>query len=614
MLDYKHDRLDYGEQLCPPEGYRFDRALATAYSADLATLLSIPVALVYAQTLEGDLTGSRFQLLEAIKEFSGRVRIYHQAGQLHVPTKLNWLYAHLEDALVPVLPDDAFAAFHPKLWVIRYTPKEDSEDGLPDRFRIIILSRNLTFDRSWDVAASLDGEPTGAPRKENRPLVDFLRWVQDYSTTPWADQFLRELERVQFETPEPFKSHAFHPIGITGYSVNPTGTLTAWKTLVMSPFLHPEALRLLADHTEAGLFVFSEKRELEKMPTAVLESSWNYHLSDLVVEGEFLDNAEEGLLEPSAQHLHAKLFIFENRKGSRWFLGSANATRAALERNVEFMLELAGSSYPLKAEPRRNALLGTNGDNGPFVPFDASDGGRDDSEEQKLQQRIRLFEYGLLKAAITGKVEMAENGSNFDLGLTLDLRGIAPPAGLRATIQPFNVKSRPEPHLLRPGQLDACTFTNIGEIELSRFVHFRIESDNGELRHEFLLRVDLEGLPDDRLDNILRKIIDSRDKFFDYLRFLLADEITKEDLLEMVGGAPDAGTPDDSESWHERLPIYEQLLVTASRSPSKLRAVDELIRHLAADSREEKSVIPESFLTFWENFRRLLPPESPNKP
>ena len=59
MLDYKKDRLDYGEMLIPPEGYTLTRAVAATYSLDLNTLLSIPIALFYAQTLEGIGSGER---------------------------------------------------------------------------------------------------------------------------------------------------------------------------------------------------------------------------------------------------------------------------------------------------------------------------------------------------------------------------------------------------------------------------------------------------------------------------------------------------------------------------------------------------------------------------
>ena len=124
------------------------------------------------------------------------------------------------------------------------------------------------------------------------------------------------------------------------------------------------------------------------------------------------------------------------------------------------------------------------------------------------------------------------------------------------------------------------------------------------------MRIDIEGLPQDRLDNILRKIIDSSDKFFDYLRFLLADEINKEDLLAAVtAGVPPQHSADMGEGWHFHLPIYEQLLVTASRSPRKLAEVDEIIRHLT--SGDSETVIPETFLSFWESFRSLIPAPKP---
>ena len=66
MLDVKRNRLDYGRLLIPPEGHRLTQAIATAYSVDLDTLLSIPVALYYAQTLEGQLEGKDVQVIRAI--------------------------------------------------------------------------------------------------------------------------------------------------------------------------------------------------------------------------------------------------------------------------------------------------------------------------------------------------------------------------------------------------------------------------------------------------------------------------------------------------------------------------------------------------------------------
>jgi hypothetical protein len=605
MLDCKRNRLDYGELLRPPDGYRFDRAVATTYSADLGTLLSIPIALVYSQTLEGDLTGTRPQLLQAIKQFSQQVRIYHQKGQLHVPAKLNWLHACLEDSLVAVLPDDAFTVFHPKLWVIRYAPT-DEESEAQACYRLIVLSRNLTFDRSWDVAASLDGEIGKKFQKTNRPLIDFMHWLDRESPVPQLAETVAELARVEFATPYPFENHVFHPMGIDAYTEHAIASRKSRDTLVMSPFLHKDVLGRLRANTARQFSLFSERHELEKLPTDLLGGMENHHLSDLIVDGERLSNAEEGASDIKQQNLHAKLFLFETKEETSWLLGSANATRAAVEKNVEFMLELRGKAQAIRIRPRLKELTGEEGAAGPFVAFDPIAGGKDDAEERKKQEQTRRFEYALLNSKIHGKVEAAENGKNFDLHLTLELERVPPHSELILTVKPFNTSQGLKPHRLHPGQRETCVFANLAEVELSRFVHFRIESSDGGLQHEFLIRIDIDGLPQDRLDNILRKIIDSSDKFFDYLRFLLADEINKEDLLASVSAAvsphPAASI---AEGWHFHLPIYEQLLVTASRSPRKLAEVDEIIRHLTQG--ESETVIPEAFLSFWEAFRSLIP-------
>lgn len=611
MLDCKRNRLDYGELLCPPAGFKLDRAVATTYSADLSTLLSIPIALVYAQTLEGDLMGTRPQLLQAIKRFSQQVKIYHQRGQLHVPDKLNWLHACLEDALVDVLPEDAYTAFHPKIWIIRYTPT-DEESELTTCYRVIVLSRNLTFDRSWDVAACLDGGIGKKAQKANRPLIDFIQWLDVKSPIPKVQEMVEELARVEFETPFPFDTHSFHPMGIDDYTEHAIANKKSRDTLVISPFLHKDALSRLQANTEKQFSLFSERYELEKLPTELLGRMVNHHLSDLIVDGERLNNAEEGSGDAKQQNLHAKLFLFENKDETSWFLGSANATRAALDKNVEFMLEVRGKAKAIRILPRIKELTGTDGNSGPFVNFDSIAGGKDDLEERKKQEQIRLFEYALLKSKIHGKVEISENGNNYDLHLSLELERVPSHSNLILTVKPFNTSQGFKPHRLHPGQMETCVFANLSEVELSRFIHFSIESSDGELQHKFLLRIEIDGLPHDRLDNILRKIINSSDKFFDYLRFLLSDEIKKEDLLASVSVDDLAhSSTENTEGSNFHFAIYEQLLITASRSPHKLAEVDEIIRHLTQGNSE--AVIPETFLSFWEIFRRLIPVSPPKK-
>lgn len=609
MLNCKTNRLDYGELLCPEDGYDFDCGIAATYSADLSTLLSIPVALVYAQTLEGDLSGARFQLLEAIRKFSSRVRVYHQKGQLHVPDKLNWLYAYLEDAVIPILPEDAFTVFHPKTWLIRYT-STDRDSGKTPVYRLIVLSRNLTLNRSWDVGCCLDGKVSDTIVEGNQSLVAYINWLDDQSPIPKRDKILTELPKVEFETPPPFQTHRFHPIGIPGNTLNPTMELPARNSLVISPFLHHKTVERLQSNTSGEMDLFSEKHELDKLPAEVLGQSENFHLSDMIVEGEHLENAEDGNGDIQNQHLHAKVFIFEVGESARWFLGSANATEAAAERNIEFMLELTGSTAQAGITRRKTELIGEKNE-GPFVPYTGTGEKEEEStEDERLTNRI--FEYALLKAPIEAKVIPIRGNSHFDLHVKIDLTSlnITPSTGdIAISVVPFNIKSGTSPQRIFPGTINECLFPNLGELELSRFLQFKLKSSPLFAR-EFLLLVEIDGLPEERLDNILRKIIDSSDKFFEYLRFLIADEITKEDILSACEDVVEAFPRDnDQTGWSMNLPIYEQLLVAASRQPQKLRQVDTIVQRLISDrgASPGKEIVPDAFLSFWEVFRPIMP-------
>lgn len=600
MLDCKNNRLDYGKLLRPPDGYQLDQAVATTYSADLQTLLSIPVALVYAQTLEGDISEARVQLLEAIREFSQRVLIYHQKGQLHVP-KANSLHALIEDTLVPVLPKDAYTAFHPKVWLIRYVAKDGDE---PPLFRLIVLSRNPTFDRSWDVACSLDGVITTRLQKENVPLLEFFKFLDRLQPIPHSGKLFEELARVEFTPPDGFGKLVFHPIGIAGYEQNPVQVQKCDRALVISRFLHSKALQSIRKNTDKELHVLSEKVDLLPIPISLREQFRSYYLSDLIIEGEYNDLAEDGDPDLQKQHLHAKLFIFRTiGKASRWFLGSANATEAAFRRNVEFMVELSSDAYEARTRRVLSNLVDADG-TGAFIEL-PSDEEKQDPKAEARRKAVREFEYALLKAEIEAHLETGTQQGTYDLLFRIVSPAFPKIADFTVTVKPFNIDVTPQ--ALTSVASKSLRFSAISESYLSRFIHFSITGRDFPSR-QFLVCVPITGLPSQRLDRIFRKMIDSQDKFFQYLRFLLAEEITKEELLRVPTN--EGGTGTDGDSMGFDFPLYEQLLIAASRAPSKLRAVDDVIKKLTA---EDSNVVPTDFLEFWESFLPLLPkPEKAN--
>lgn len=597
MLDVKRNRLDYGRLLIPPEGFTLQQAVVTSYSVDLDTLLSIPVALYYAQTLEGQLQGKDVQLIRAIQHTARLLTVYHQQGQVKVPRAAKDIYAYFEDALIPILPGDAFTSFHPKTWMLRYQNQGAPEDVV---YRLIVLSRNLTFDRSWDVAAFLDGKPSAQEIPRNRPLVEFVAWLNGQKSFANSSSFLDELSRVRFSQADDFDDYRFHPVGIPGYEVNPVATHTADRLMCLSPFLHPQALATLIHNSHEAPLVLSRRDELEWLSKDLLKGMQTYCLSDDVVDGERLSGAEDGDPEAQEQQLHAKVFLFDHDAYTTWFLGSANATKAAFERNVEFMLELKGSLPATRFNKVRKQLLGNEEAGSLFTVFRPSDGGKDDDDEQSLRTALRKLEYAILATQMHGDVSPSANEANYDLLVTLDVRGIARHKSFSVKVRPFVLGV--DEQCVQMGTINSLTFGNISETSLSQFLHFAILDGDLTIR-EFLVRIDVTGIPSTRLDNIFKSIINSRDKFFTYLRFLLTDVLSKDDLERPPPKR--SKVPGNDSGWELDMPIFEQLLVTASRNPQRLLEVDRVIVSLR--EADGDGVIPQDFLSLWEIFKAAIP-------
>ncbi len=344
------------EALYPPEGYAFDRGIGTTFTADLMALLMAPLALSYRDAPDAEaLVRDPVLFLESLNRFAERLTLFCQAGHIAVPRQDSLLNRFLEPMLIEVQAPRG-GVFHPKVWVLRYTSLDR-----PAHYRVLNLSRNLTFDRSWDLMLRLEGEVQqrtyGYGR--NRPLGDFLTALPklavhavDARIQHDIDLLEQEVRRVAFGIPAEFQQDTleFCPSGISGYPRGYRFPTSVDRALVISPFLGEGLLSQIAAQGMDHVLV-SRLDSLESLSPQV---------ASLYRDCFVLDDADVGIVDEEGPDssgnavagaeraavlsgLHAKLFLFEAGWDVTWLQGSANATSPAFDgQNVEFMVAVKG--------------------------------------------------------------------------------------------------------------------------------------------------------------------------------------------------------------------------------------------------------------------------------
>lgn len=588
MLNPHSDRLDYGDKLRAPEGFTLSHGLATTYSLDLETLLCLPLALSFDSTLEGDLQGEKLALLEAISQLKGKVKVFFQQGQIKLPGTFNLLFSLLEPFLVPRVPDTAFSSFHPKIWLLRFSNADNDV-----RYRLLVLSRNLTFDRSWDLAVALEGEIGAKTSLENEGLLALLQELTPHAKdfAPALTRFRKELPNVTWQKPSGFGGLSTllgRPKQVPLESRPKTDTV-----LVISPFLHPEALDMLRQKGQRH-WLFSRAEELERLGEKRLEGWDCYALNARLVSGE------DELTHARAQNLHAKLVLLQEGANSHWHIGSANATKAALgstqasPRNTEFMVRLSSSSTMQSAQQLKSELVGSEGEPTQFfIPHRF--GTLLWQAPAATDPALRRLEHSVITA--NWRMRVTVNAENL-YTCVIDCPAHLLEFAAQVQVQPLvngHVKVL-EPRLV---------WDNLGMTEVSAFLIVRVTL-SPEVHSTLLIKVhlDFEG-GDHREQKITSSVIDSPRKLLAYIQMLLQPG---HDRTEWPGNGG-AGHPSAQAVLSHMLggPIHEALLRCAARQPHKLQRIDAVLDHL----REVDGLIPKALDTLWVHYQTLIGKKKP---
>ncbi|MGE5550804.1 MAG: hypothetical protein ACM3ZC_09775 [Bacteroidota bacterium] len=606
MLDPNIRRL-YLDELKPPAPYVLDRAVGTTFSLDLLSLLVVPLSLAFSEAGGEEALRDQIAVLEALQRTADRLGIFCQQGRIAVPRADSLLYSYLEPAVIEVRPPGGKGVFHPKIWLLRFTA-----DGLPPLHRFVCLSRNLTFDQSWDTVLTLEGTVEEGRKNafsRNRPLAAFIAALPSLAVGPvpaslreHVEMLADEVLRVRFRVPDGFneEEYDFIPLGLKGYR-QPPAFKDHSRMMIVSPFLSGDALAPLAVAGTNNVLI-SRGESLDALPPGLLDKirvrTQVYILNEAAEKPDTED--EEFERGEDLSGLHAKLYVAEHGWNARLLTGSANATDAAFHQNVEFLVELRGR----RAQIGIDKILGEREERGsllgmllPYQPGTVDDKAKIRKELEQLLEQARQAVAG---AGLSLKVT-PEPGGTYALSLAGN-EPLALASNLGAACYPITLDRNHARDLASLKSGATVDFPGLSAASLTSFLAFRlgVETDGEKAGISFVLNLPATGMPEGRYQEILRRIVSDKGQFLRYLLFLLSDDPGAH-LLACLR-TQSGGVGADGPLGGVDLPLLEELVKAYSRKPEKLAHISRLIDDLQS-TEEGRAVLPEGFLEVWAAFQ-----------
>ena len=599
MFKPKEERLNYGQLLIPPVGYTLVRAVGTTYSLDLETLMSVCIALGIQESTDSSLTQNPFAILKSLQGLSDKLLVFCEAGQIAaMPPEKSPLMLLLDKMIVPVklkeIKGKGYPSFHPKTWLLQY---EDA-DGI-QFYRFIVLSRNLTFDRSWDVAVSLDGKPTGKRHRSSYPIGDFLDFLK-YNALEGVSKktekrrilnaFIQDIPFVQFALDDKrFLDFEIIPLGIGSADIDkdPLMTDTFHDLLILSPFVSSSVLqsfdqRNILKNTRRHLI--TRTSELYKI-AGTLETFKVFTMKDAIVDGEEIVSDEPTKVHQ--QDIHAKMYLMTKGADSSLYLGSMNTSENGLYRNVEMMLKLSGYRRYLNLDQIEADLFGPDEKGNPFEEIDIDDidtASSDSEEKDALERTIKRI------CRLKSKAKVIPKGDKYNVHVSFSLPRLDFP---NAEIAPARTA--------RSRRLaEEVTFESLSSLELTELYRITVKGKTESISRMILIPTEMPDRPFNRDDMIVRSILKDKSAFVDYLAFILGDDyvlsaIEMETSLESENRFTNYST-------EESLPaIYEKMLKTAHTEPDRLKEIRQVMDHIS-----DADIIPNEFISMYNTFAKTL--------
>jgi len=607
--DSNRDRMNYSGILMPPDGYRLDRAVGTTYALDLEALTAVAICLGLSEEADSKLMQNSIGMLNALQKVSDKIVLFCEAGQIKVPLKPNALSILLEKMVVEVaLPKDRqlgrYPAFHPKTWVLAYVNGEGNR-----KYRFVVMSRNLTFDRSWDISFAMDSSESVRQKDKTRPICDFLEYLAEnvHNTSTNASKkrnlirgLMNELSDVSFSLDSKIFGENFEvlPLGIgrNAYRMQEdilfckergNADSTFNELVVMSPFLSESVIYdfNLEDRalSECKRTLITRRSELGKLKASDVDNFNIYVLKDEIIDGE--NEISDELADKKKQDIHAKIYLRRKYADVDLYLGSMNASYSAINKNVEMMLWLGTKNMYLNGDKfLEDIFCGSAEDvKNPFeqVTIDGDILENESDNRNLLEQKIKELCRVKRQAVIS---EDDENAGKYKI--IIEFSGIKQDS--RITISPFNSKQE----LILSEHIE---FSGLEILQLSEF--YEISAKSGEDTISRIIMIPTSGFPDDRESAVVNSVVKDRASFVEYISFVLGDDY----IATMLEGKQLEESGFFLHSNDAMPAIYEKMLKTSVEEPERIKDIGYVLKMVT-----DKDIIPDEFRNLYETFCNTL--------
>ena len=607
------NRIDYGRILMPDEGWQTSWAIGTTFSLDLEVLMGIPLALFHGKYLSETthLSNLRTDMLDALDKVREKLFVFVHENNISAKCAYSMLMGFLDQNIWNIKLDSPNQNFHPKVWLIRY---ENTLDPQGYKYKLIVMSRNMTAATDFDIAVSMDSFQTGKEHDDNASLIRMMTALMNHTKrNKIIKQFSKELKWVRFSAPYPFDSKPvlFWPHTYNKLDVSPLLRNDKYnELLVISPFIDNNTLDFLNSKMAEGIekkpILVSREHEMDMLKPETLKKWDCYQWNSMLEEASDYEEYESGQANNESLgrsiSLHAKIYIAKAALGrdwsqwNNWFIGSTNSTQAGLRVNYEAQVQLRSNHEDTSPESVLESLLN------PVAPLVKQYTIKDSAainEEKEKEKVLRNIIYDVSHLPYEGNY-IVDSQERYVTHVIVNKKAwetfCAKNTNVKVVFSPFSNKD--DKWILADG--NEHSFKPLYCQQLSTFIRVSVTWDG--IEKEFLLHLPIT-IPEERHGKIMSEILDNEEKIMRYLMFCLDARLDIE--MQKIGSnlRLRRQSIDNSSIQPYSLPIYERLMLAASRDKAALVNIKENVEKLRnVKGKDGKRLLSKEFLDMWNKF------------